>query len=101
MTRLYEAVLSTRGATITRFSLSEYQQFDQQTPVQLVGDAPALGLRFQSPGGRNRDTRDFYFNTDYAGNRLEVLSGEQSSVLCYSGQQRLDTKDLHLQPGQL
>ena len=78
VTRLYEAVLSTRGATITRFSLSEYQQFDQQTPVQLVGDAPALGLRFQSPGGRNRDTRDFYFNTDYAGNRLEVLSGEQS-----------------------
>ena len=78
VTRLYEAQLSTKGATLTRFSLSEYRQFDQETPVQLIGDEPALGLRFQSPGGRNRDTRDFFYESSYRGDRLDVLDESRS-----------------------
>jgi len=78
VTRLFEAKISTKGATFTRFSLREYQQFDQETPVQLIGDAPALGLRFQSPGGRNRDTRTFYYESSYEGDRLDVLDGSQT-----------------------
>ena len=78
VTRLFEAELSTKGATFTRISLSEYYQFDQETPVQLVGDEPALGLRFQSPGGRNRDTREFYYEADRGSSRIDVVDGPQT-----------------------
>ncbi len=71
--RLYEAEMSTLGATFTRFSLTQYRKFDQETPVELIGDEPALGLRFQSPGGRNRDTREFYYEPSLTTNRLDVL----------------------------
>src|SRR5690554_4399728 len=35
-TDLYEAVFSTKGATLTSFILKEYNKFDQETPVQLI-----------------------------------------------------------------
>ena len=73
-TDLYTAELSTEGATIVRFRLKDYAQFDQQTPIELVDTlgSGALGLEFQSPGGRNRDTRAFFFDTEHAGDRLQV-----------------------------
>ena len=78
VTRRFEAELSTKGATLTRVSLAEYRQFDQETPVQLVGAESALGLRFQSPGGRNRDTRTFYYETPHVGDRLDVVDEERT-----------------------
>ena len=77
VTPLYEAAMSTKGATISRFSLTEYLKFDQVTPVELVGDTPALGLRFQSPEGRNRDTREFYFESEHQGPTLDAIDGPQ------------------------
>lgn len=73
-TDLYTAEVSTRGATIVRFRLKNYTQFDQQTPVELVDTlgVGALGLEFQSPSGRNRDTRAFFFDTQHAGDHLQV-----------------------------
>ena len=78
VTQRYEAELSTKGGTLTRMSLREYRKFDQVTPVQLIGEVPPLGLRFQSPGGRNRDTRDLYFESSFAGDRINVVDAPQS-----------------------
>ena len=62
-TDLYQARFSTKGGTLVSFALKDYKQFDQITPVQLVDTTGqgALGLEFQSPQGRNRDTRTFFF----------------------------------------
>ncbi len=98
VTRLFEAELSTKGATLTRFSLREFRQFDQQTPVQLVGDTPALALRFQSPTGRNRDTRDFFYEADVEANRLDVLDGPQSIMFTVPAGQGLIRKTYTFSP---
>ena len=82
VTRLYEAELSTRGATFTSFALREYFKYDKETPVQLIGDTTALGLRFQSPGGRNRDTRAFYYESSFGGAHLDVL--DQPETLTFT-----------------
>lgn len=73
-TKLYTARLSTRGATLVNFLLKEYAQFDQVSPVQLVdtSGAGALGLEFQSPNGRNRDSRTFFFAPSFDGDSLHV-----------------------------
>ena len=59
----YTARLSDQGATLVGFELKEYMQFDQSSPVQIVDTTGqgALGIEFQSPDGRNLDSRDIVF----------------------------------------
>ena len=67
-TDLYTAVLSTKGGTIQRFTLKEYDQFNQKDPIQIVDTTAggALSLSFTTPTRRRVDTRSLYFsaNTD-------------------------------------
>ena len=80
-TDLYTAVLSTKGATMERFTLREYKQFNQVDPVQIVdttaGGTP--GLSFTTTTNRRVDTRSLYFsaNTDADTVRVE---GEPTSI---------------------
>ena len=92
-TDLYEAVFSTKGATPVSFKLKEYQQFDQETPVQLVdtSNAGALSLAFTTPENHNVDTRSFYFEPSLAGgdsltgSRVAV-AGEDTTQLVFTAQ---------------
>jgi len=62
-TDLYTAVLSTKGATLERFTLTEYLQFNQEDPVQLVDTTAGgtLSLAFTTPTNRRVDTRALHF----------------------------------------
>ena len=73
-TDLYRAVFSTKGATLTSFSLKEYKRFDQETPVQMVDTtgSGALGIAFTTPRSHLVDTRALYFDTSYEGDTLRV-----------------------------
>ena len=73
-TDLYRAVFSTKGATLTSFSLKEYKKFDQETPVQMVDTtgSGALGIAFTTPRSHLVDTRALYFDTSYEGDTLHV-----------------------------
>lgn len=71
---LYQARLSTKGATLVSFVLKEYTQFDQQTPVQLVNrsEEGALGIVFTTPANHVVDTRALFFTPDYEDETLVV-----------------------------
>ena len=75
-TDLYQARFSTKGATLVSFLLKDYKQFDQQTPVQLVDSTAggALGLVFTTPASHVVDTRTFFFEPSFTGERLQVTS---------------------------
>lgn len=62
-TDLYSARLSETGATLTGFELKEYFKYDQVSRVQLIDSTTkgALSIGFQTPGGRNYDTRSIPF----------------------------------------
>ncbi len=62
-TDLYSARLSEIGATLTGFELKEYFKYDQVSRVQLIDSTTkgALSIGFQTPGGRNYDTRSIPF----------------------------------------
>ncbi|MFQ5572092.1 MAG: membrane protein insertase YidC [Rhodothermales bacterium] len=62
-TDLYTARFSTKGATLVSFTLKEYKQFDQTTPIELIDTTAggAIGLVFTTPASHNEDTRRFYF----------------------------------------
>ena len=80
---LYEAVFSTKGATLVSFKLKDYLKYDQATPVQLVDTTHpgALSLLFTTPSSHNADTRSFFFDADYSGDLLEVVDeGEQATL---------------------
>ena len=64
-TDLYVATFSDLGGTLAGFALKEYLQFDQVSPVQIVDSTGqgAIGIEFQTPDGRNVDTRDLVFAT--------------------------------------
>lgn len=73
-TDLYEAELSTLGATIRSWSLAEYQLADSSAAVQMVDgtESGAIGLVFTSPSSRVYDTRTFFFTSDISGDRIDV-----------------------------
>ncbi len=77
-TDLYEALFSTKGGTIVSFRLKQYTQFDQETAVGLVDTlvAGALGLEFQTPGGRNLDSRALFFEADTDRDAIQVQAGQ-------------------------
>jgi len=81
---LYQAVFSTRGATLTSFTLKEYKKFDQTTPVQLVDTTGqgALSLVFTTPTSRVVDTRSLYFTSNFQGDTIRV--GNEPVSLTFS-----------------
>ena len=82
-TDLYRATFSTKGATLTSFTLKEYTKFDQETPVQLVDTtgAGALALVFTTPSSHLVDTRSLYFETDAQG---PIVVDEQAATLTFT-----------------
>ena len=73
-TDLYEARFSSKGATLVSYELKKYNQFDQQTPVQLVDSSGpgAIALAFTTPASHNVDTRSLYFEPDVQGDTFRV-----------------------------
>ena len=73
-TDLYQATFSTKGATLTSFTLKEYAQFDQVTPVRLVDttSAGALSIAFTTPRSHLIDTRLIHFQTAHESDTLIV-----------------------------
>ena len=73
-TDLYEATFSSRGATLVSFILKEYREFDQDTPVQMVDTTKggSIALAFTTPANHFVDTRAFYFESDFSGDRLNA-----------------------------
>ncbi len=71
---LYTAVLSTRGATVERFTLKEYLQFNQEDPVQIVDTTAGgtLSLAFTTPTNRRVDTRSLYFTSNVDDDTIRV-----------------------------
>ena len=81
-TDLYTARLSDLGGTLVGLELSEYFQFDQASRVQLVDTTlqGAIGIEFQSPDGRNIDSRNLVFSTSRMADRIEVTSAPEELV---------------------
>ena len=80
---LYEAIFSTKGATLVSFILKNYKNFDQVTPVQLVDTTRpgALSFFFTTPSSHNADTRSFFFEADHQGDLIDVSAeGEQATL---------------------
>ena len=83
---LYEAVLSTKGGTIKKFTLKEYKHFDQTTPVSIVDSTAhgALGVSFMTPSSRLVDSRDFYFTASTDQDTIRI--GEEPETLSFETQ---------------
>ncbi len=83
---LYEAVFSTRGATLLSFQLKEYKQFDQVTPIQIVDTtrAGALSLAFTTPANHNVDTRAFLFDVNASADRIVVDENDEPVALTFT-----------------
>jgi YidC/Oxa1 family membrane protein insertase len=79
-TDLYTAVFSTKGATLQRFTLKEYLQYNQEDPVQIVdtSTAGALALAFTTPTSRLVDTRDLYFAPNTEADTIRVTDENRS-----------------------
>ena len=71
---VFTASFSTKGATLTSFTLNDYTQFDRKSPVQLVDTtgSGALALAFTTPQSRLVDTRSLYFSTDASQDTIRV-----------------------------
>ncbi len=83
---LYTVVLSTKGATIERFTLKEYKQFNQKDPVQVV-DTTAGGtfaLSFTTPTRRRVDTRSLYFSANTEADTVRIA--DESKTLTFETQ---------------
>ena len=87
-TDLYEARFSTKGATPVAFTLKEYEQFDQETPVQLIDTsrsrAGALALAFTTPSSHNVTTRSLYFDVSAPGDTVQV--NEEAKSVSFEAQ---------------
>lgn len=73
-TDLYEAVFSSKGATLTSWELKTYRTANGKSDVQLVDtmQSGALSFVFTSPANRIYDTRSFFFDVDSDVDRIEV-----------------------------
>lgn len=83
---LYEAIFSTKGATLVSFKLKNFNKFDQTTPVQLVDTTlqGALSFEFTTPSNHNADTRTFYFDADQQGDLIRVDQEGDEATLRFS-----------------
>ena len=79
-TDLYTAVLSSKGATLQRFTLKKFKQFNQVDPVQIVDTTAGgtLSLSFRTPSGTKVDTRSLYFTTEMQGDTIRVEDESRS-----------------------
>ncbi|WP_245850289.1 membrane protein insertase YidC [Longimonas halophila] len=77
----YTAEFSTRGGVIERFTLTDYKQFDRETPVQVVDTSGrgVPGMSFMTPSSHLVDTRALYFETD-APDTLRVDGSEEVAL---------------------
>jgi YidC/Oxa1 family membrane protein insertase len=77
----YTAEFSTRGGVIERFTLTDYTQFDRETPVQVVDTSGrgVPGMSFMTPSSHLVDTRALYFETD-APDTLRVDGSEEVAL---------------------
>jgi YidC/Oxa1 family membrane protein insertase len=75
---LYEAVFSTKGATLRSFTLNEYLKWDRESQVQMVDTLTegSLAMIFTTPSAHVVDSRDLYFEADTEASSLNVESGE-------------------------
>ena len=73
-TDFYTAVLSSKGATLKRFTLKQFTQFNQVDPVQIVDTTAGgtLSLSFRTPSGKRVDTRSLFFNSEIEGDTIRV-----------------------------
>lgn len=73
-TDFYQARFSTKGGTLTSFTLKTYENSDHGAPVQLVDTTGlgALALFFTTPSNRNVDTRSLYFEPSISGDAIQV-----------------------------
>ncbi|WP_456426621.1 membrane protein insertase YidC [Rhodocaloribacter sp.] len=85
-TELYEARLSTKGATLVSFKLKAYKRADTGAPVQIVDTtkAGALSLVFTTPNSRVVDTRNLYFEPSVSADRIVV--SDSLTALSFSTQ---------------
>ena len=79
-TPLYTAHLNTRGGTITRFMLSDYERANQRGPVELVDTVGlgAIALEFTTPESHARDTRQLLFQPSTFVDTFRVDDGQAS-----------------------
>ena len=77
---LYTAVLSTEGATVERFTLKKYLQFNQEDPVQLVDTTAGgtLALQFTTPTNRRVDTRALHFTPSVEADTIRIEDESRS-----------------------
>ena len=78
-TDLYTAEITTRGGLLRQWTFSGYTTWNKE-PVQLIdydhgGD---FSLLFTSSDGKLIDTRNLYFDAEFANGRTVTLSGDQS-----------------------
>lgn len=80
-TDLYEAVFSTRGATLKSFTLKRFKSASNGHAVQIVDTlgAGALAMVFTSPASHAVDTRQIVFAADRDA-AIDATAGEQSLV---------------------
>ncbi|NNE34412.1 MAG: membrane protein insertase YidC [Rhodothermales bacterium] len=78
-TDLYEAVFSTRGATLKSFLLKKYERADHGAAVQLVDTAGSgsIALVFTTPASHSVDTRQLYF-TATGPDRIDATQSERT-----------------------
>ncbi|MBX2823032.1 MAG: membrane protein insertase YidC [Rhodothermaceae bacterium] len=83
---LYEAIFSTKGATLVSFKLKNFNKFDQATPIQLVDTTlqGALSFVFTTPSNHNADTRTFFFEADHQGDLIQVDQEGDEATLRFS-----------------
>ncbi len=112
-TDLYQAVFSTKGGTLRRFTFKNYKNFDQETPVELIEPAQERGataLSFTTPERRPVDTRDLYFTANTDADTVRISEGSQTltfevplgdGVLRQSFTFRADSYDVQLDVQQI
>ncbi len=78
---LYEAVFSTRGATLTSFKLKRFENANDGRSVQIVDTlgAGALAMVFTTPASHSVDSRQLYFSTNSDGT-VDATTEERSLV---------------------
>ncbi len=75
---LFQAKFSTKGGTLTSFTLNEYLKWDRESQVQMADTLKngSLAMIFTTPSAHVVDSRDLYFEADTDNSTLNVADGE-------------------------
>lgn len=79
----FEAVFSTKGATLKSYRLLNYNRAGTDEPVEMISssDDGAIAVLFNLPHVGRVDTRSLYFSTEISGG--ELIVGESGSNLIF------------------